>query len=85
MFDFIDTETVVWCMITITVILAIIITFFPTKQKLTFEEWFWEVEKIFLKNGFASSYTSGLNKRLWEDMYNEGFKPREAVDEYLHI
>lgn len=80
-----DTGTILLGILVLMVILSIIITFIPRKPQLTYDQWFFEVQKVFLKNGFASSYAEQLCKRDWEDYYKDGLSPREAVNAYLHL
>lgn len=69
-------------------VLAIAISaFLYIKHKIkppqTFAEYMHDVNKEFVKRGFASNYTANMGERRWREYFNTGLSPKDSVDEYL--
>ncbi len=85
MIEFIDLSVVVYGTLATTAIIATIVTLTPKKPKMEFSEWYSQVEKLFLENGFSASQVEELNKRKLQRSYDEGLNPEQAFEEYLYM
>lgn len=77
-----DWQVLFYGILTLCAIIACIITFTARKQK-PFPEWYAEVERIFLRNGYSLGYIQQLSERPWKDYYDEGMTPHEAFIHYF--